>query len=65
MAGTLPTCAEGMLSADAVQPVPLERWDVEMLQRASGSGPEARFGAFIASADLFDSAAFNISRCAA
>ena len=63
MAGTLPTGAEGMPTADAVRPVSLGRWDVEDAQRASGSAPEARFGAFICDADLFDGAAFHISRC--
>ena len=62
IAGLLPTTAEGNTTADAPRPVPLERWDMEEVQRGAGSGLEARFGAFVADADLFDAAAFNISR---
>ncbi len=48
---------------DAPRPVPLERWDIEDVQRSSPVALEARFGAFVKDADLFDGAAFSISRC--
>ena len=48
---------------DAPRHVPLERWDVEDVQRSSSVTLEARFGAFVKDADLFDGAAFSISRC--
>lgn len=49
-------------TCDASRPVPLERWDVEDVQRTSPVPLEARFGAFVQDADLFDGAAFSISR---
>ena len=48
---------------DAPRPVPLERWDIEDVQRSSPVALEARFGAFVKDADLFDGAAFSVSRC--
>ena len=59
MAALLPTQEHD----DAIQPVPLERWDIEDVQRTSPVALEARFGAFVMNADLFDGAAFSISRC--
>ena len=56
MAGIFPTAAMGNACNDAPKPVPLERWDVD------GSNTGARFGAFVEGADLFDAAAFSISR---
>ena len=42
--------------------VPLERWDVDAFARVSPNALEARFGSFIAGAQLFDAAAFSISK---
>lgn len=41
---------------DAPRVVPLQRWDV------NGMTSGARFGSFVEGADLFDAAAFSISR---
>jgi hypothetical protein len=62
-AATLPTSTHAAGSCDAVQPVPVERWDVEDVQQASSVPMEARFGSFVAGADLFDAVALRISRC--
>ena len=48
---------------DAPRRVPLDRWDIEDVQRCSPVALEARFGAFVKDAELFDGAAFSISRC--
>jgi acyl transferase domain-containing protein len=42
--------------------VPLERWDVDGFAKVSPNALEARFGSFISGAQLFDAAAFSISR---
>ena len=63
LAGALPSPPAGIAAADAPRAVPLERWDVDDVQRASPVALEARFGAFVRDADLFDAAAFNITRC--
>ncbi len=44
---------------DAPRPVPLARWDADAHAGAAGG---ARFGAFLPAADLFDAAAFGVSR---
>jgi len=62
IAAVLPTPAAGLPEIDAPRPVPLERWDIEDVQRSSPVAMEARFGAFVKNADLFDGAAFLISR---
>ncbi len=61
--GLLPSGC-GAPAWDAPRPVPKERWDVEDCMLASDGAREARFGAFVDAADLFDAAAFNISRSA-
>ena len=43
---------------DAIAPVPLERWDLEVLSRSSMS---ARFGGFLPFADQFDISLFGLS----
>jgi NADPH:quinone reductase-like Zn-dependent oxidoreductase/3-oxoacyl-(acyl-carrier-protein) synthase/acyl carrier protein len=43
---------------DAITPVPLERWDLEVLTR---SAMPARFGGFLPAADQFDLALFGLS----
>ena len=48
---------------DAPRRVPLDRWDIEDVQRSSPVALEARFGAFVKDAELFDGTAFSISRC--
>ena len=62
LAGLLPAAASGLPGCDAPQLVPLERWDVEDVQRGSLVALEARFGAFVDGADAFDGAIFGISR---
>lgn len=50
---------------DAPRAVPLARWDVDdfATEKAAGSARlGTRFGAFVDEAELFDAAAFNISR---
>ena len=42
--------------------VPLERWDVDAFAAMSPNALEARFGCFISGTQLFDAAAFGISR---
>jgi hypothetical protein len=42
--------------------VPLERWDVDGFAKVSPNALEARFGSFVSGAQLFDAAAFSISR---
>lgn len=42
--------------------VPLERWDVDGFAARLGTALGTRFGGFVPGADLFDSAAFGISR---
>ena len=63
IAAVLPSPAPGMPDNDAPRPVPLERWDVEDVQKSSPVALEARFGSFVKDADLFDGVAFSISRC--
>ena len=41
--------------------VPLERWDVDAFVARRPSAFEARFGAFVSGAQLFDAAAFGIT----
>ena len=53
IAASLPAAG---LAADAPQVVPLERWDVDC------GITDARYGSFVADADLFDAASFSISR---
>ncbi len=51
---------------DAPQAVPVERWDADHYVSAANKDAtklETRFGAFVAGAELFDAAAFNVSRC--
>ena len=51
---------------DAPQAVPVERWDADQYVSAANKDAaklETRFGAFVAGAELFDAAAFNVSRC--
>lgn len=62
MVGLLPQAASGLPSSDAPRLVPLERWDVDDIQRGSPVSLEARFGAFVNGADAFDGAIFGISR---
>lgn len=63
-AGLLPiTPHDAAAGVDAPRRVPLERWDMEDVQRTSPVPLEARFGAFVQDADLFDGTAFSISRC--
>lgn len=62
VAGLLPAAAPGLPGCDAPRLVPLERWDVEDVQRGSPVPLEARFGAFVDGADAFDGAIFGISR---
>ena len=52
----LPTNASIGTCRDAPRVVPLHRWDV------NESATAARFGSFVEGADLFDAAAFSISR---
>ena len=42
--------------------VPLERWDADVFAAVSPNALEARFGSFVAGAQLFDASAFAISR---
>ena len=63
LAAVLPSPAPGMPDNDAPRPVPLERWDVEDVQKSSPVALEARFGVFVKNTDLFDGVAFSISRC--
>lgn len=53
-------------SGDAPRLVPLERWDADsaIVSGKSSARLETRFGAFVAGAELFDAAAFNVSRFA-
>lgn len=62
MAGLLPHAAPGLPGSDVPHLVPLERWDVDDVQRGSPVSLEARFGAFVEGADAFDGAIFGISR---
>ena len=62
VAGLLPSAAPGLPGCDAPRLVPLERWDVDDVQRGSPVPLEARFGAFVDGADAFDGAIFGISR---
>lgn len=62
IAAVLPTPAAGLPEDDAPRPVPLERWDIEDVQRSSPVAMEARFGVFVKNVDFFDGAAFSISR---
>ncbi|PSC68804.1 type I polyketide synthase [Micractinium conductrix] len=55
----LPTDAS--FSADAPCVVPLERWDVDAFVARPPNAFEARFGAFVSGAQLFDAAAFGIT----
>ncbi len=43
--------------------MPLQRWDVDGLAKTGSGAREARFGAFVDAAELFDASAFNTSRC--
>lgn len=66
MATMLPATASD--NSDAPCCVPLERWDTEQYSSTSGKEAgrlEARFGAFVIGAEMFDAAAFNVSRYAA
>ena len=51
-----------LLPCPLLAAVPLERWDVDAFAAASPNALEARFGSFIAGAQLFDAAVFGISR---
>ncbi len=65
VAAALPTAS---VCSDAPRVVPLGRWDADQYLSAAArevAKLETRFGAFIAGAELFDAAAFNVSRCAA
>lgn len=62
VAGLLPSAAPGLSGCDMVRLVPLERWDLEDVQRGSVVPLEARFGSFVEGADVFDGAIFGISR---
>ena len=63
VSGTLPGSSSlALIPEDAPAVVPLERWDVDGFARVSPNALEARFGSFVAGAQLFDAAAFNISR---
>ena len=62
IAATLPISSDEVSIFDTSQPVPLERWDIEDVQKASTVAHEARFGCFLANADVFDAVAFSISR---
>ena len=42
--------------------MPLERWDADVFAAVSPNALEARFGSFVAGAQLFDASAFAISR---
>lgn len=63
IASVIPSPAGGMPMHDAPRPVPFERWNIEDVQQTSPIALEARFGAFIEDANLFDGMAFSISRC--
>ena len=52
----LPSSGTMNCDGDAPRVVPVHRWDVD------GATTAARFGSFIENADMFDAAAFNISR---
>ena len=60
--GLLPVGCGGA-AWDAPRAVPLERWDVDGMAKAEGGAHDARFGAFVDAAQLFDASAFNTSRC--
>ena len=62
IAATLPSSSDEMLINDSSQSVPLERWDIEDVQKRSMLAQEARFGSFVTNVDVFDGAAFSISR---
>ena len=51
-----------LIPDDAPSVVPLERWDVDGFAQVSPNALEARFGSFVSGAQLFDAAAFSISR---
>ena len=51
-----------LVGGDASRPVPLDRWDAEDYCNASSNALESRFGSFIAGAEDFDAAVFNLSR---
>lgn len=57
MAASLPGTSQTP-ELDAPSTVPLNRWDID------GPVTAARFGAFVADAELFDAAAFGIARLA-
>ena len=60
IAGRLPQPAAGVCSGDAPRRVPLARWETDTgLSRAA---TEARFGSFVAGAELFDADTFGVSR---
>lgn len=49
----------------AIAVVPLERWDIDTFAVQSPNALDARFGSFIAGAQLFDATAFSISNAEA
>ncbi|KAK9803996.1 hypothetical protein WJX72_011444 [[Myrmecia] bisecta] len=62
LSATIPSYSAASATADGPRLVPLERWDVEDICNRSANPLEARFGAFVKDADLFDGAILGISR---
>lgn len=62
IAATLPSSSNEVSIIDSSESVPLKRWDIEDVQKASTLAQEARFGCFLADVDEFDGVAFSISR---
>ena len=51
----------GWSGNDAVGRIPHQRWDMDTAEKPAGAMPAARFGAFMADVELFDSDAFGLS----